>query len=241
MKEKNITKHLRLPFKFEEKALLKDLEKAQQNSWGAHYVTSGYEGEWKILALHAPHGDPTNIFANHSENELGIKETPVIKDCHYFKKVIASFQCDFQAVRLMKLGVGAYIKPHTDHNLGYDDGCFRLHIPITTNQDVEFLLDGKRLIMNPGECWYTNVNYTHSVANRGKTERVHLVIDGLRNEWSDQVFFSAAPKESFFPEKEDFSAETMRQIIESLKFMDSPKAKELIASYETKLAELKDG
>ena len=236
MKEKTITKHLQLPFQFEEKGLLKDLAKAQQNSWGAHYVTSGYEGDWKVLALYAPNGDPNNIFANHSENDLNITETQLIKDCHYFKKVMESFQCDFQAVRLMNLGVGAYIKPHTDYNLGYDDGCFRLHIPITTNPGVEFLLDGQRIVMNPGECWYTNVNYTHSVANRGETERVHLVIDGLRNEWSDQLFFSAAPKESFFPEKEDYSAETMRQMIESLKLMGSPVAKEMIAFYKTKLA-----
>jgi hypothetical protein len=37
--------------------------------------------------------------------------------------------------------------------------------------------------MNEGECWYLNVNFPHKVANRGATDRVHLVIDCAVDDW----------------------------------------------------------
>ena len=29
---------------------------------------------------------------------------------------------------------------------------------------------------------------THSIVNDGKSDRVHLIIDGIRNSWTDQLF-----------------------------------------------------
>lgn len=123
----------------------------------------------------------------------------------------------------MKLEIGSVINPHKDHASGYEDGMFRLHIPVTTNSEVEFILNGEQLIMKEGECWYTNVNFEHSVANRGKQARIHLVIDGERNDWSDSLFFSLAPRDSFFPKEEErYSKETLVQMIDSLKLWNDP-------------------
>ena len=137
---------------------------------------------------------------------------------------------------MLKLGVGAEIKPHRDYELGYEDNNFRLHIPITTNSEVSFILDGQRLVMSPGECWYTNVNFVHSVANKGTTDRIHLVIDGERNEWSDALFFSLAPKESFtVVQEENYSAETLKNIIEELKNIDEPATVALVEKLKQQL------
>jgi hypothetical protein len=230
-----ITKYLKLPFQFEEKLLLRDLETAQTNLWIPHFNKGGYEGEWKSIALYAKDGDEKNIYAM-SDGDASLKETKLMNWCSYFREVVHTFKFPLASVRLLKLGIGAEIKPHRDYKLGYEDNYFRLHVPITTNDEVEFILDEKRLIMKPGECWYTNVNYIHSVANRGKTDRVHLVIDGERNQWSDELFFSLAPKESFEPEtEENYSPEMIKELIKNLEFRNEPAAEELIKKYRKQL------
>ncbi len=232
--EESIT-HLKLPFYFDEKELLKDLKTAILHNWTPHFNSGGYEGEWNIISLYAKDGNERNIFAMGNES-IELKPTPFMKLCPYFQKVIEQFQCLFLSVRLMKLGPGSEIKPHRDHAAGYEDGIFRLHIPITTHEEVYFILNGKRLIMQPGECWYTNVNFIHSVANKGSSDRVHLVIDGQRNDWSDELFFSLAPEAHFFPgTEESYPPEVLKRMIEELKERREPAIDALIEELEEKL------
>ncbi len=232
------TTYLKLPFQFEEKKLLDDLSFILDEKWISHFNTSGYSGDWKVIPLYAKEGDHANIFAL-STSQSVISETALLKECHYFKEVIATFKCPILSARILKLGVGAEIKPHRDHELGYENNNFRLHIPIKTNADVQFILDGTPLKMLPGECWYTNVNYVHSVKNSGTSDRLHIVIDFERNEWSDNLFFSLAPKESFQPEPEEaYSPETIKLIIEQLKLSTEPATKQLIEDFKLKLIEL---
>ena len=229
------SKYLKMPFQFDQNKLVYDLSLLLEDKWIPHFNTNGYNGNWNAISLYAPNGDTSNIFALSISNSV-ISETPLLKKCNYFKEVIDSFKCPILTARLLRLGVGAEIKPHSDHELGYEDGSFRLHIPILTNEKVEFILDGTRLTMLPGECWYTNVNYLHSVKNSGQSDRVHLVIDGERNEWSDRLFFSMAPEESFMPTTEkDQSPEEILKIIEELKRSNEPIAQQLIKELQQKL------
>jgi hypothetical protein len=44
------------------------------------------------------------------------------------------------------------------------------------------------VVMAPGEAWYLRLSDPHSVANRGTTDRVHLVIDCVVDAWlTDQL------------------------------------------------------
>ena len=235
MKNSKVTKYLKLPFQFDEKRLLYDLELIKNQKWIPHFNQDGYEGNWKIIALYAKNGDASNVYEiTSSANE--ISETQLLKGCSYLKEVIAKFECPLFSVRLLRLGKGAKIKPHRDNQLGYEDNNFRLHIPIITNDKVDFVLDGMRMEMLPGECWYTNVNFIHSVENNGDSDRIHLVIDGERNAWSDELFFSLAPRESFFPKKEDtYSRETLLQMIKELEQLNEPAAIQLITQFKEQL------
>ncbi|GGK49948.1 MULTISPECIES: aspartyl/asparaginyl beta-hydroxylase domain-containing protein [Flavobacteriaceae] len=237
--QKNTT-YLKLPFQFNKEKLVHDLSLILEGNWISHFNTAGYIGDWKVISLYAPNGEESNIFALSTPNSI-IRETSTLKKCQYFKEVIDSFKCPILTARILRLGVGAKIKPHRDHELGYEDGNFRLHIPIVTNSQVQFILDGSELTMLPGECWYTNVNYVHSVKNSGESDRVHLVIDGKRNEWSDHLFFSLVPEESFQPmPEENDSPETIKRIIEELKRSNEPFAKQLINELLQKLSELNE-
>ena len=202
-----------------------------------HFNKDGYSGEWNSLALYSVNGSVSNILAH---NDGRLQETPILKNSAYLKEVISYFKCPILSARLLKLGKGAFIKPHRDYKLGYEDGNFRIHVPIITNPQVEFMLDSERLDMLEGECWYTNVNYIHSVANRGPSGRVHLVVDYQRNDWSDQLFFSLASKERFFQKPEQgYSPEVMLQMIEQLKSMDTEGARNAIAELQRKIKEIK--
>lgn len=234
------TKYLKLPFQFDSEKLVFDLSLILDRKWIPHFNTNCYDGDWKVISLYAYDGDDSNIFALSTSNSI-ISETVILKECHYFKKVIKSFKCSILSARILRLGVGARIKPHRDHELGYENNNFRLHIPIITNKDVQFILDGNQLRMLPGECWYTNVNYIHSVVNLGKSDRVHLVIDFERNEWSDQLFFSLASEKSFQSiSKETYSPETIKLIIEELKQRNEPAVNQLITELKFKLSKLNE-
>ena len=238
MKEIKTTTSLKLPFLFDINKLLYDYSLVVNQNWIPHFNTNGYIGKWKAISLYASNGDASNIFAFQNDNNT-IIETPIMNDCNYFKEVISSFHCPILSARLLRLDAGAEIKPHRDYKLGYEDGNFRLHIPIITNNKVQFILNNEKLNMLPGECWYTNVNYEHSVANHGKEDRVHLVIDAERNEWSDTLFFSLVPQESFQPIQEEVeSPETIRLIIEELKRQNEPASEQLIFELEQKILKL---
>lgn len=235
MSKHAITKYLKFPVQFDEQRLVLDLAKAMEGQWIPHFNTGGYTGNWKAVSLYAADGNEQNIFA-HLQDQSAISETPLMKECTYFREVLDYFQFPVLSVRLLRLEAGAVIKPHTDHELGYEDGQFRLHIPIVTNPEIEFILDGERLTMLPGECWYTNVNLVHSVANRGREDRVHLVIDGVRNDWTDELFFSLAPESSFEVVREEkLSRETLIRMLEELRNNPQMAGHPLVLELEAKL------
>lgn len=52
-----------------------------------------------------------------------------------------------------------------------------------TSEKVEFVLEDERLPLAEGDAWYINFNLQHSVVNSGTTDRIHLVIDLIANDW----------------------------------------------------------
>jgi hypothetical protein len=91
----------------------------------------------------------------------------------------------------MRLTAGSVIKEHHDVDLSFEDGIVRLHIPVVTNDAVDFRLNGTRVVMQAGSCWYLRLADPHSVVNRGVEDRVHLVIDAETNDWVAGVFEQA--------------------------------------------------
>lgn len=50
----------------------------------------------------------------------------------------------------------------------------RVHIPIHTNKDSNWIINGIEYHMEPGWAYLVNTTLPHSVENKGKTNRVHL-------------------------------------------------------------------
>lgn len=224
--------HLKLPFEFDRQRLQADLQQLLQHDWVAHYNTRDYVGNWTSLALLAPGGDSRMINAMPLE-KLPVLETEIMAGCDYFRQVLDHFEFPKLNARLLCLAAGAQIKPHRDNCLGYEDGEFRLHIPVITNPQVEFILAGKRIVMDEGSCWYINANEEHCVANRGSADRIHLVIDGERNAWSDQLFFALAPENRFQRQPKAMSAQEQQSMLAELQRMGTPAAQALVAQMQT--------
>ena len=226
---KELVRSIKFPFTFDTERLKNDVQKVMGKNWIDHYNTNDYEGKWTSIALMSSSGKSDTIYALNNDTKE-IIYTEILDSCDYFKEILEGLLFKKTAVRLLKLAVGAEIRPHKDHCLGYEDGSFRLHIPIITNPEVEFILDDTRLIMNEGECWYIDANFTHSVANRGTVDRIHFVIDGIRNEWSDALFFKEANEEQFLKPIPKLEEEEQNRMIAELEKMDTPAAREIIAN-----------
>lgn len=223
-----LVRYIKFPFLFDVNHLQFDIQKIQENKWVTHYNKNDYDGNWTSLSLLSIDGKSETIYASPTISEA-IFETEILKSCNYLKEVLNGFLFTKTCVRLLKLAANAEVKPHSDNCLGYEDGTFRIHIPIITNLNVEFILDNQRLIMNEGECWYINANFTHSVANKGNEDRIHLVIDGIRNEWTDELFFKNHDESQFQKPIPIINESDKVKMIAELKRMNTAVADEIIA------------
>lgn len=181
--------HLQLPFHFDPARLQADLDRLEQHrsEWIDHFVRQNYEGSWSIIPLRGCKGAEHPVMMIYSDpNCREFEDTPFLQHCPYFQEVLATFACELQAVRLMKLATGSHIKEHRDHDLDYEQGTIRVHVPVRTNPEVAFYLNGRRIVMQEGECWYLRLSDPHSVSNEGP-DRVHLVIDMLVNAWVEEL------------------------------------------------------
>lgn len=182
-------KYLQLPFQFDVAAMQAEVAALTSTEWPLHYQTKHYDGEWSALALRSIDGSAENILISPLDN-APYKDTELLQRSPYLQTVLQTIQCPLLAVRLQKLGAGAIIKEHTDGGLCVEEGLLRLHIPVVTNDDVELMLEGERMKIKEGECWYMNFNLPHSLNNRSAVDRIHLVIDAVVNEWVTTLFNS---------------------------------------------------
>ena len=184
---------LRLQLSFDAARLAEDLERLHGVQWTQHFVRQNYDGDWSVVPLRAKAGATHPILMIYSDpTAKDFADTPLLAHTPYFREILAAFACPLHAVRLMRLAPGSFIKEHQDGDLDFEHGAVRLHIPVTTNAAVEFLLNGSRVVMECGSVWYLRLSDSHSVANRGQTDRVHLVIDAVANDWLGAQLAAAA-------------------------------------------------
>lgn len=173
-----------LPLSFDAALLQRDLAWITGTEWTRHFVTQNFDGEWSVLPLRICEGATHPVMMIYSDPAAtAFVDGPLLAQTPYLGAVLARFECPVQTARLMKLTPGSVIKPHRDHELAAEQGSARIHIPIVTNDAVDFRLNGERIVMVPGSAWYLRLSDPHSVANEGTTDRVHLVIDCLVNDW----------------------------------------------------------
>lgn len=59
----------------------------------------------------------------------------------------------------------------------------RVHIPIHTNNNSTWIIDGEEFFMEPGWAYVVNTSLPHSVENKGNSDRIHLYGKLKVEEW----------------------------------------------------------
>lgn len=222
--------------KFDQSLLSWDLAICLKTKWPVHFNQQDYSGTWSSISLRSASGSETDI---HATANARYQDTPLLDRCPYFRSVMDWFHCEKEAVRLLSLSPGSFIREHRDLSSGYEDGFFRIHVPIQTNDSVVFRVNGQELKMLPGSCWYANFNLPHFVSNDGGTDRIHLVIDCIRNSWSDELFRRAG----YDFEKEGcvrYDRATKLAMISQLSAMNSETAARIAQQLKDELAAEQD-
>ncbi len=225
----------KLPFHFDAGRLRQDLDTCVALSWPQHFNKRDYEGSWTSIALRSATGQESDIRTISAHSSW--IDTPLLSQCPYFQEIMSVLAFEKETVRLLALAPGSRIKEHTDQGLGYLFDCFRLHIPITTDEKVAFVVDGCQLTMQAGECWYADFSLPHSVAHEGTQPRIHLVVDGLRNAWTDSVFQSAGYDFELEKRLKQPDQATLRKIIAELERQGTPEAEAVAAQMRVGLQE----
>ena len=172
-------------FKFIEFCEIEDIHdyvKKFSNEW--YYNTSRQED-------YDPHKFTTSYFIYEHSNDW-IPGEPyntklVCEDLEFveiispiIKKLETIYDGKVGKTLFINLAAGKEVIEHKDAG-DYLGMARRIHIPIITNQDVDFMINNETINMKYGECWEINNNRNHYVNNRSTQDRVHLLIDILPN------------------------------------------------------------
>lgn len=232
-----VIKYLQLPFFFDVRSLQNDVELLSAMQWLPHYQVKHYEGEWSAIPLRSIAGKVDDIIISPDDNR-DYRDTVFLKSSPYLNKVLQTFQCPLQAVRLLKLNAGSIIKEHRDAELNFEKGEIRLHIPVFTHPAVEFILDKESMNLKGGECWYMNFNLPHALNNKSNINRVHLVVDALVNDWVKDIFASAdcLVKKEIEDESGIYDDATKKQMIITLRQMNTEMGNKMADDLEKQLS-----
>jgi hypothetical protein len=82
----------------------------------------------------------------------------------------------YPRVMLARMPAGGAIQPHRDANPAAK-WPHKIHVPIVSNDQVLFRVEGAQYVMPEGEAVEVNNMGTHAVDNRGDTDRIHLIFE----------------------------------------------------------------
>ena len=161
------TEFIKLPLLFDVERLILEIAQFTDDDWMPH--ATGYTGNSSIplISLQGENND-----ALHGP----MRSTSALDSCDYIRQILTDFDEVFSRSRLMRLDAGSEVPPHVDVNYHWHNRV-RIHIPITTTDNVLFYCNERHVNMAAGECWIFDSWSEHSVKNNSDETRVHLVLD----------------------------------------------------------------
>ena len=148
--------------------------------------------DWTAISLRGYGPTPLdilkpNVLKSKVKTETVLQDTSLLEEDGFqvINDILAKIPSTFERVRFMKIKANSGIGKHSDRidkDFGIEDGnIIRIHVPIRTNDQVEFYLwEGKEKLVNyleEGHYYYVDVRAPHAVTNNSDVDRIHLVID----------------------------------------------------------------
>jgi len=179
----------RLPVTVDLPLLLQALAAIADDAWRSHFNAEYFSGDWSGVALISAADALTELSPGRGEPLL---REPWLRD-ERWRHGLRNLSLGIVSARLLRLGPGARIHEHRDYDLNGPDADRRLHIPLLSPPNVDFWLDGQRVPMAAGECWFLDLARPHRVDNRDTSARIHLVIDCKPDAWLEQMIVEGLP------------------------------------------------
>ncbi|MFJ2686103.1 aspartyl/asparaginyl beta-hydroxylase domain-containing protein [Pseudomonas sp. NPDC087342] len=179
----------RLPVTVDLPLLLQALAAIGEDEWHGHFNTAYFAGDWSGVALISAADALTELSPGLGEPQV---RAPWRRDVRW-QQGLRDLPLDIVSARLLRLGPGGQIHEHRDYDLGEPGADLRLHIPLLSPPQVDFMLDGQRMPMTAGECWFLDLSRPHRVDNRDCSARVHLVLDCRPGPWLEQAIIEGLP------------------------------------------------
>ena len=153
--------------------------------------------DWTAISLRGYGPEPLdilkpNVLKSGVKEEVKLQNTSLLQRSGFqvINDILTKIPSTFERVRFMKIKANSGIGKHSDRidkDFGLEDGnIIRIHVPIRTNDQVEFCLwVGKEKLVNyleEGHYYYVDVRAPHAVINNSDVDRIHLVIDVYVND-----------------------------------------------------------
>jgi aspartyl/asparaginyl beta-hydroxylase (cupin superfamily) len=149
------------------------------NQWMLRQETFFQHRNTKSFPLFWP--DENNV-QNNVLNILKKNKNSIVWDIVENEFSLLSQKYDGIIVRAMfaNLLKGKSIDPHVDGGFLLEN-CHRLHLPIITNKNIDFIIENTSHYLREG-IWYEFNNVkVHSVHNKSDFDRIHLMVDIIPN------------------------------------------------------------
>ncbi|HYN20153.1 MAG TPA: aspartyl/asparaginyl beta-hydroxylase domain-containing protein, partial [Thermoanaerobaculia bacterium] len=159
---------VKLPLVFDVDRLSAEVAQIPESAWRPH--PQGHPGN-SALPLIAAGGEPLN-----DDTKGPMLPTPHLAALPYLRQVLAELRAPIGRTRLMRLDGNAEATAHADINYYWMERL-RVHVPIVTTPQVEFVCGGRSVHMAAGEAWVFDTWRIHNVLNPNPSRRIHLVAD----------------------------------------------------------------
>ncbi len=161
----------RLPVRIDGERLAAEVDALPASLWGSRGGRVGVHNQAEAIFLrgHAP-----------AEGDKPIEDREPFALLPYLRSIFSDeIRARPMRCLLARMQGGAYIAPHIDRG-DYFAKTIRLHLPVTTHDQVAMYAGGRVYRMRPGEVWALNNCGVHGVLNASATRsRTHVICDFL--------------------------------------------------------------
>lgn len=199
---------VRLPISIDLERLRQEVTNIPPEQWGEHRADVHQQVSAIFLKGYAP------------EKRMADDVRPILEQLPYIQEIIYDLIPGEPAKCLLAdLRQQGAIAMHRDGHIydpndlyfhDYFSSTMRIHIPITTNEQVLFFCNGRFFNMPAGEVWTINNLSDHAVINAHPTlSRIHMIVDMH----PDQVLMELVKNGERMPG--DANLEVLAQIMET--------------------------
>jgi hypothetical protein len=128
-----------------------------------------------INYLTPPFNLPNEWVTEEQRNIYNIEcNTPTTLAFGFAERLLKKFTFAKQCMIIVH-GSGFVVPEHIDDSEGLTEDHVKIHVPIISNDQSFFRVDGEDYVMNPGKFYLVNTTRIHSTINLGTTDRAHLI------------------------------------------------------------------